>query len=138
MWFEKVLTFAKAQVSAFVGGVVDYGVMVFFTEVFHIHYTISIAIGGVIGAAVNFFLNKKWTFYSKNYRYKHSFHIQFLRFVLVVINSILLKSSGTFLITHFLHFDYKLSRIIVDIIVSLGFNYILQRFWVFKKQSDIV
>lgn len=35
--------FAKAQASAFIGGVVDYGVMIFVTEVFHIHYTIGIA-----------------------------------------------------------------------------------------------
>ncbi|MGC3977015.1 MAG: GtrA family protein [Paludibacteraceae bacterium] len=137
MRVEKLFTFAKAQVSAFVGGIVDYGIMVFLTEVFHIHYTVSIAIGGIVGALINFLLNKKWTFYSKNYEYKHSFHIQLTRFALVVVNSIVLKSSGTFLITHFLHFNYKISRIIADLIVSIAFNYVLQRLWVFKKQSKI-
>ena len=57
--FKKgILTFSKAQVSASIGGGVDYLTMIFFTELFNIHYTISIAIGGIVGAVVNFSLNK--------------------------------------------------------------------------------
>ncbi|MDR3652466.1 MAG: GtrA family protein [Paludibacter sp.] len=130
---EKILIFTKAQISAFVGGSVDYLTMIFFTEVFHVHYTISIAIGGVIGAIVNFSLNKTWTFHSKNIPYKNTMRKQLIKFILVVINSILLKSSGTYLITTFLQLDYKISRLITDLIVSIAFNYNLQKYWVFKK-----
>jgi len=132
---EKVLVFSKAQVSAFIGGICDYMIMVFITEVFHVHYMISIAIGGIIGAVVNFSLNKGWTFRSKDVPYKNSIYKQLLKFVLVVINSILMKSSGTYLITTFLNLDYKISRIFVDLVVSLAFNYTLQKHWVFKKVS---
>ena len=130
---DRVFIFAKAQVSAFIGGLTDYGIMVFITEVFHVHYTISIAISGIIGAVVNFSLNRYWTFPTKELRYKNSVKKQLLRFVFVVINSILLKSSGTYLITTFLKIDYKISRIIVDLIVSIAVNYNLQKNWVFKK-----
>ncbi len=134
--FEKLLTFSKAQVSSGVGGVVDYFTMILFTEVFHIHYTISIAIGGVVGAIVNFSINKFWAFRSKTHPYKLTFRKQLSRFILVVVNSILLKMSGTYLLTTFLKIDYKISRIITDLLVSIVFNYILQRYWVFKiKQS---
>jgi putative flippase GtrA len=129
----KFIVFLKAQVSAFIGGLTDYAIMIFFTEVFHVHYTISIAIGGIIGAVVNFSLNNKWTFRSENIPYKNSMRKQLIRFVVVVVNSILLKSSGTYAITTFLRIDYKISRIITDLIVSLGFNYTMQRYWVFKK-----
>jgi len=129
----RLIVFVKAQVSAFVGGITDYAIMIFFTEVFHVHYTVSIAIGGVIGAVVNFSLNNKWTFHSKNTPYKNSTRKQFLRFVLVVVNSIILKSTGTYAITTFLGIDYKISRLITDFFVSIGFNYTLQRYWVFKK-----
>ena len=135
--FEKLFVFAKAQISAFIGGMTDYGIMVFFTEVFHVHYTISIAIGGVIGAVVNFSLNRRWTFHSKNLPYKNSINKQMIKFVLVVINSILLKSSGTYLVTTFLRIDYKISRIIVDLIVSIALNYNLQKYWVFKSVKQI-
>jgi len=132
---DKILIFLKAQVSAFVGGVVDYLVMVFFTEVFGIHYTISIAIGGVIGAIVNFTVNKKWTFYHKGDTFKSSVVKQFLKFVAVVINSIVLKSAGTYAVTTYFRIDYKISRILVDLIVSLGFNFTLQKYWVFRKKA---
>ena len=131
--FDRILVFAKAQVSAFIGGITDYAIMVFITEVFHVHYTISIAIGGIIGAVVNFSLNRYWTFPTKELRYKNSINKQLLKFVLVVINSILFKSSGTYLVTTFLKIDYKISRVIVDLFVSIAINYNLQRHWVFKS-----
>ena len=135
--FDKIFVFAKAQVSAFIGGMTDYGIMVFFTEVFHVHYTISIAIGGVIGAVVNFSLNRRWTFRLRDRSYKNSINKQMMKFVLVVLNSIFLKSSGTYLVTTFLRIDYKISRIIVDLIVSIALNYNLQKYWVFKSVKQI-
>jgi len=130
---ERIFVFAKAQLSAFIGGLSDYAIMVFVTEVFHVHYTISIAIGGVVGAIINFSLNKGWTFRSKKNPYRSSIYRQLLKFALVVLNSILLKSSGTYFITTFLRIDYKISRIITDLFVSLAFNYTLQKHWVFRK-----
>ena len=130
---KRLFVFAKAQISAFIGGVTDYGIMVFITEVFHVHYTISIAISGILGAVVNFSLNRYWTFPTRELKYKNSMNKQLLKFVFVVLNSIFLKSSGTYLITTFLKIDYKISRIIVDLIVSIAINYNLQKNWVFKK-----
>lgn len=130
---KRLVVFLKAQVSALIGGIVDYSSMIFFTEVFHVPYTISIAIGGVIGAVVNFSINNKWTFRANDLLYKNSTRKQLLRFSAVVLNSIVLKSGGTYLLTTFLKLDYKISRIIIDLIVSLAFNYTLQKHWVFAK-----
>jgi putative flippase GtrA len=128
-----VFVFAKAQLSAFVGGLIDYGVMIICTEVFSIYYPISIAIGGIIGAIFNFTVNRYWTF-NNDKTSKAPVGTQLIKFIFVVAGSIFLKSSGTFLFTNWLKIDYKFSRIIVDIIVSLGFNYMLQTYWVFKKK----
>lgn len=128
---KNISIFGKAQVSAFVGGMFDYAVMVLCTEVLNIHYTNSIVIGGLLGALVNFSINKYWTYQAKEL----SLVSQLIKFYLVVAGSILLKSSGTFLLTENLHIDYKITRIIVDLFVSLGFNFMLQRYWVFKASS---
>lgn len=136
--FEEARIFAKAQLSAFIGGIVDYLLMIFITEVFGIHYTISIGISGIIGAIVNFTLNRRWSFHSKTIKYRHTRTNQLTRFVLVVINSIILKSAGTYLFTSLLNIDYKISRIMTDLIVSLGINYTLQRHWVFRKEKHTI
>lgn len=128
-----VFVFAKAQLSAFLGGLIDYGVMIFCTEVLGIYYPISIAIGGIIGAIFNFSVNRYWTF-NGDKASKAPVGAQLVKFIFVVAGSIFLKSTGTYLFTNWLKINYKFSRIIVDIIVSLGFNYLLQTYWVFKKR----
>lgn len=122
-------TFGKAQVSSFVGGMTDYAVMLLLTEVFGVYYVLSIVAGGVIGAVVNFSINRYWTFNATGERKRE----QLPRFVLVVAGSIALKSGGTWLMTEFLHLDYRISRIIVDGIVAIGWNFTMQKLWVFKK-----
>lgn len=122
------IIFLKAQLSAFIGGVSDFAIMILCTEVFGIHYTLSIVISGILGAVVNFSINKYWTFEAKA-----PIGGQLVKFVFVVAGSILLKSSGTYFITEFRSIDYRISRLIIELIVSLGFNYPMQKYWVFKK-----
>jgi len=128
---KEISAFAKAQVSAFAGGIIDFLIMLIAVEYFHLHYVIGIAAGGIIGALVNFTINRIWSFDSVD----DSAIVQMRKFILVVIGSIVLKSAGTSLLTEGVQLDYRLSRLITDLIVSLGFNYSLQRLWVFKKGS---
>jgi putative flippase GtrA len=125
---QKILAFAKAQASAFIGGVFDYGVMVFCKEVVGIDVKNAIRISGALGAVVNFSLNRYWAFKKAD----SPVGSQIWKFILVVLGSIFLKSEATPLISQVLGIDYKVGRLIVELIVSLGFNYPLQRFWVFK------
>lgn len=127
----QILVFLKAQASAFIGGISDYLIMIACTELLGIHYTISIVIGGILGAVVNFSINRTWTYKASD----GHLNLQLIKFILVVLGSIGLKSGGTYLVTNFLKIDYKISRIIVDLFVSLGFNYTLQTYWVFRKKS---
>lgn len=129
-----LLTFSKAQVSAFIGGTIDYITMIIFTEIVHVHFTISIAIGGIVGAGINFFVNRIWSFKSEETTYQYRALQQLIMFLPVVIGSIVLKSSGTYLLTLLTKLDYKLTRLAADALVSVFFNYMLQKHWVFKKR----
>ncbi len=121
--------FFKAQLSAFFGGIADYLIMILLTEYAGIFYTYSIMISGALGAVVNFSLNRYWTFKSVDEKKR----TQLARFIFVVLGSIALKSSGTYLITEYLNLDYRISRLCVDAVVSLGFNFTMQKYWVFKN-----
>lgn len=124
-----IAVLAKSQLSAFVGGIVDYGVMLLCTELLGIHYVISIGIGGTIGAAVNYSINRYWTFDSRD----QSKATQIPKFIVVVIGSIILKAGGTYLLTEIFSIDYRISRLITDACVAFGFNFTLQKFWVFRQ-----
>ncbi|MBE5322351.1 GtrA family protein [Pedobacter sp. MR2016-19] len=131
MTWASVKLFLKAQVSAFSGGVTDYGLMILLTEWLHIHFTISILISGTLGGMVNFCINRFWAFKS-NDGYCSSTSGQLIRFFTVVLGSISLKSAGTYLLHSSLNLDYKIGRLLIDSIVSYGFNYPLMKYWVFK------
>ena len=121
--------FARSQVSAFIGGVVDYLAMIFFTEIVGIHYVASIALGGIVGGVVNYSINRYWAFDARDGKKR----TQLPKYLVVAIGSILLKSSGTYALTEWLRLDYRISRLIIDAFVAFGFNFMLQKYWVFKK-----
>lgn len=126
---EGLASFFKAQLSAFVGGIVDYGVMLLCKELLGFSVSIAICISGVVGAIVNFTINRFWSFKSDSTPLGN----QLWKFVLVVIGSILLKSQGTPWLSDVTGIDYKITRLMVELVVSLGFNFVLQKYWVFKK-----
>lgn len=125
-------TFIKAQLSAFTGGIADYFIMIFFTEVVGIFYAYSIVISGLIGAVINFSLNRYWAFGARDEKKRK----QIPKFIVMVAGSIALKSLGTYCVTHYTKLDYRISRLIIDLFVSLGFNYTLQKYWVFATKKE--
>jgi len=129
---KSIFVFGKAQLSAFIGGISDWLIFLLCVRL-GVHYTISIWISGFLGALVNFSLNKYWTYEEAKDKKLSG---QLFKFYIVVIGSVALKSLGTYLMTEGLVIDCRLSRLVVDLVVSLGYNYTLQRFWVFKKTDE--
>ncbi len=127
---KSIFVFGKAQLSAFIGGIADWIIFLICVKI-GIHYTISIWISGFLGALVNFSLNKYWTYHAN----EESISSQLFKFYFVVIGSVVLKSFGTYVMTEALTIDCRISRLVVDLVVSLGYNYTLQRYWVFRKQK---
>jgi len=126
------MIFLKAQISAFLGGVIDYLVMLYCVEILHIHYIPAIAIGGLVGAVVNYSIGRNWAFRSKS----EGITTQFSKYAIVSLGSIILKSSGTFILTETIKIDYRLTRLMIDAIVAFGFNFTLQKYWVFKPNQQ--
>lgn len=124
----ELIQFARAQLSAFLGGIVDFATMILFTELLGFFYPVSIMIGGIVGAVANFSINKLWAFKDQ----EDQTLIQALKFCVVLIGSILLKASGTYWLTESLGIEYWVARLVVDAFVCFGFNYVLHRVWVFK------
>ena len=130
------LNFTQAQISAGAGSLVDYGLMVFAVELLGWSLFWALALGGIVGAIVNFSLNRYWTFRDKGTAYSSALVSQLIKFTTMVLGSILLKYSGTYILEHYADIDYKIGKLISDLFVSVLFNYTLQRFWVFRKEKS--
>lgn len=126
---DKLRVFLRAQLSAFIGGLSDFGIYTFCYTVLNFTAPFSNVISGSLGAIVNFTINRYWSFGNT----EKSIGSQLWKFIIVVVGSITLKSLGIHVLVDIWHLHFLLSKLIVEIIVSLGFNYTLQRFWVFKQ-----
>ena len=125
----KLKEFLKAQLSAFLGGMTDLAIYSFCYKVLSFSAPFSNAISGSLGAIVNFLINRYWSFGNT----KTSLGSQLWKFIIVVIGSISLKSLGIYILVDIWQWHFLLSKLLVEIIVSLGFNFTLQKYWVFKK-----
>lgn len=126
---DKLRVFLRAQLSAFIGGLSDFGIYTFCYTVLKFTAPFSNVVSGSLGAIVNFTINRYWSFGNT----EKSIASQLWKFIIVVVGSITLKSLGIHVLVDIWHLHFLLSKLIVEIIVSLGFNYTLQRFWVFKQ-----
>lgn len=126
---KHIITIGKTQVSAFLGGLVDWALLIFLTDYCHVFYTFSIIIAGFVGAVINFTINRYWSFKATNEQKR----IQASKFFVMVLGSIFFKTTGTTLLTQNTILNYKISKLLMDFIVSFGFNFPLQKFWIFRK-----
>ena len=122
------LSFGKAQVSAFLGGLFDFLVYTVGLQILGFTAYASNILSGSLGAVVNFTINRYWTFDKRD----ASVGKQLSRFILVVAGSIFLKSAGIFFLVSYLSANPYYAKVIVEIVVSLGFNFLMQKYWVFK------
>ncbi len=122
----------KAQVSALIATVVDFGVTYVGVEWCTLHYVVSVASGALSGAVTNFLLNRYWTFESV----EKSILTQGTRYFLVAAGSLLINTLGVYLLTELMSLHYLISKLAVSIAVSLFYNYPLHRGFVYEARYD--
>lgn len=125
----KFKEFLKAQLSAFLGGLADFSIYTFCYKVLLFTAPFSNVVSGSLGAILNFTINRYWSFNNT----ATPLASQLWKFIVVVIGSISIKSLGIHLLVDIWHWHFLLSKLIIEIVVSLGFNFTLQKYWVFKK-----
>jgi putative flippase GtrA len=120
-------TFVKAQVASLSASIIDFLTTLVCTQVFHFWYVIGSVAGTTAGGLLNFTLGRNWVFESR----ERGVGGQVLKYILVWTGNLLLTTGGVFLVTHYLHVNYILSKIIVSGTVGTGYNYLMQKKFVF-------
>lgn len=128
---KAVVTFAKAQCSAWVASAVDFGLTLLLTGVFGVWYGYATLSGAFTGGLVNCGINYRWVFHAFGMKKKYIA----LRYLFVWTGSIALNTWGTWRVTELAGINYIVSKTIVAVLVAVLWNYQLQRTFVFRSNS---
>ncbi|MBS1915623.1 MAG: GtrA family protein [Bacteroidetes bacterium] len=128
-----MVTFFKAQAASITATVVDFLATIILVEVFHCWYLLGSIIGTVAGGITHFMLSRNWVFNAKDGKV----HWQAVKYILVWIVYLLLTTGGVYIVTTYVFNDYGklnyvLSKITVAVIMSVCYNYVLHKKFVFK------
>lgn len=127
------LRFFKAQFSSFTATIVDFCLTIILVEAGVMRYLPATIIGTTTGGAVNYFINRFWSFKSTG----DKIPIQAFRYFHIWIGSIILNASGMWILTSGVGIEYIISKLIVSLAVGWGFNYPLQKNYVFRKKKIV-
>jgi putative flippase GtrA len=120
-------TFIKAQASSVLSTTFDFLMTIIFKELFKFWYLIASVIGTIAGGAMNFALGRRWVFDGRNKKMPQ----QIIKYIITWAGNLLFTTSGVFIFTHYLGLSYIISKVIAAIIVGVGYNYMLQKKFVF-------
>lgn len=121
-------TFFRYNIVAGLATTVDFAILILLTEVLGIWYVISASIGAVAGGITAFIFQRNWAFMKKDGKLS----AQAVKYLLVWIVSIFLNVAGVYMFVDFLGYQYILSKVIVAIVIGIGFNFIMQKYFIFR------
>jgi putative flippase GtrA len=124
-------SFVRHQLASVVTTAADFGLMIFLVEVLRVTPPWATLFGAILGGCINFTLNRRFTFPKTGAAVTG----QAARYALVSGTSAVLNALGEYVGTRFIGAPYALARAVVAICVSIGFNYPVQRSFVFSPRA---
>ncbi len=124
-----MITFLKANLSSIISSLFDYLVHIILVSYFNVDVVIASATGTVCGGVTNFIIGRYWVFESN----AENIQQQAKKYAFIWIGNLVLNTVGVYFFAKILHVHYAVSKIIVSLIVAFGYNYPLQKNFVFKK-----
>lgn len=123
-----MIRFAKAQLASFAASAVDYFLTILCVELLGFWYLAGSTTGTFLGGLTNFAMGRHWVFKGG----ERERHIQLFRYLLVWTGYLILTTLGVYLLTYFGNFNYLLSKVSIGLFLAVGYNYPLQKRFVFK------
>lgn len=123
-----IYSFLKFQAAAIIATAVDFGVYFLLKYGINKWYLLATFIGAISGAITNFIILRYWVSKSKHKNITH----QAGKYIVVSGGSLILNVSLVYIFTEFFHSPSDISKIIAAILVAVSYNFILQKYFVFK------
>lgn len=110
-----LLKFLKFGVVGFSGLFIDFGLTYLFKEVLHVQKYVSNAIGFMMAASSNYFLNRIWTFESTN----PNIALEYTEFIVISLIGLIINTAILYLLVSKLKMNFYLSKVFAIAVVTL-------------------
>jgi len=125
-----------AQIVKFgiVGGtafLIDYGLMIFLTEVFHVDYLISTTIAFSVAVVFNYFASMRYVFSHKEGLSRRR---EFIIFVTLSVIGLLLNDLFMWIGVDLFAIDYRITKIVVTFLVMV-YNFVTRKILLDEKEA---
>ena len=121
--------FIKANFASLISSFCDFLVTIILKEIFKTDPFLASILGTISGGVLNFLIGRYWVF-----KVKHlNFFQQGRRYFVIWAGNLLLNALGVYVLLHHTGLNYILAKLIISITVAVGYNYPLQKKYVFKN-----
>jgi len=121
-------TLLKYNTVAITASIVDYSFFLLLAQIAHVWYLLASFTGLVLGGVTAFLLERSWTFKRKDGKLS----AQASRYLIAWTLSIFFNTTGLYLTVQYLGVQYIIAKVIVSIIIGIGFNFLMHKHFVFK------
>ncbi|MEG0071807.1 MAG: GtrA family protein [Raoultibacter sp.] len=116
----QLMKFGVVGVIAFV---IDYGLLIFLTEVFHVDYLISATISFTVSVIFNYVASMRYVF---SHREGMSRRREFVIFVILSVLGLIINDLGMWIGVGLLAIDYRITKIVATVVVMI-WNFVTRK-----------
>ena len=121
-------TFIKVNTAAIIATIIDFGFTFFLKQIVQIDAVLASIFGTILGGIINFIIGRTWVFNTPEV----PFIQQGKRYFITWIGNLLLNASGVYILIKIIGVQYLFAKMATAITVAIGYNYPLQKKYVFK------
>ena len=126
---NQILKFGVVGGLAFI---IDYGILMFLTEVFHINYLISTTISFIVSVIFNYIMSIFWVFdVDENKNRTTVFSV----FIILSVIGLLLNDLFMWVFVDGMSIHYLIAKIIATLLVMI-YNFITRKLFLEKRESN--
>lgn len=121
--------FIKANVSSLISSFCDFLITIIIKELLNADPFLASVIGTISGGIINFIIGRYWVFKVYNF----NIYQQSRRYFIIWAGNLCLNALGVYVLLHYAGLNYILAKLIISVTVAAGYNYPLQKKYVFKN-----
>jgi putative flippase GtrA len=124
--------FIKANIASVISSLCDFLITIVITEFFHYDPFWASITGTISGGIINFIIGRYWVFEVFHLNIYH----QSRKYLIIWSGNLFLNALGMYVLLHHAALNYVVAKVITAVIVAVGYNYPLQKKYVFKNNES--